>query len=93
VRSEAKPEERKTFFGGGNEKESLEPGALAIVSQGCAGFFDSRGLFEPEPIRGGRGIGSLPDSVKATSLRLKLFPLTAAISAKKSVPSFYADRI
>jgi hypothetical protein len=51
VRSEAKPEERKTFFGGGNEKESLEPGALAIVSQGCAGFLIPEGFFLSEIVR------------------------------------------
>ena len=35
-----KPEERKTFFEGGNEAESLEPAALVMVCKGvCVGFF------------------------------------------------------
>ena len=36
--SEAKPEERKTFFGGGYEQKSLEPAALVTVYQGVLAF-------------------------------------------------------
>jgi len=36
--SEAKPEERKTFFGGGYEQKSLEPAALVTIYQGVLAF-------------------------------------------------------
>jgi hypothetical protein len=41
VRCEAKPEERESFLGGGNEQKSLGPAARAMYRQGALAFFVS----------------------------------------------------
>src|SRR5215831_5649264 len=47
---EAKPEERKTFFGGGNERERLEPALWQFFCRGVLAFLFPEGFFYPKSL-------------------------------------------